>query len=111
MPGIVTLTLIVVVVALFLVFAAESQRAQGLPPSGSRRRSEPRSFTAPDTAAEPDLSDADLGILAEHVRGLRQAVARGLIGRDEAIASIVRQADGRIREQVAEQLLDRPDAH
>jgi hypothetical protein len=37
---------------------------------------------------------------------LRRAVESGLIGRDEAVASIVRQTGGRLGDDAAERMLD-----
>lgn len=56
------------------------------------------------------LPQIDEEALAEHVAKLRSAVNAGLVTEEEAVASIVRHADGALSEDAARQLLADRDA-
>lgn len=103
MPGIILFTLVVAIVVIVLLYVHDARRAH------EQRDGRPvvRQAPAPAPRESGDtLGATDLEALADHVRELRRAVDNGLIGREEAIASVIRQAEGRISERAAEQLLD-----
>lgn len=106
MPSIVLFTVAVVAALVVLVLLRDARDAR------RPRTSEPAPpATAPGQAVPfvPSAPSVDVEALAAHVRELRRAVDQGLIGRDEAIDSIVRQADGSVGEGAAERLLDGAD--
>lgn len=105
MPGIILFTLVVAVVVIAILYLHDTRRAREArddPPAAPPPTPPP---AAPAESGEL-LGSEDIEALASHVRELRRAVDEGLIGREEAVASIVRHADGRVGEGAAEQLLD-----
>lgn len=113
MPAILTLTVIVVlvlVVALFIRDAKQAQQRHAGAGDDAEQASDVVSHheapSLPEAPPMPDTPPVDTEGLAEHVRGLRHAVDKGLIGRDEAVGSIVRQAGGGIGDDAAAKLLD-----
>ena len=115
MPAILTLTLIVVLVLVVVLFVRDAKQAQQRH-AGTQQESGASDVVShheapalPDTPAALDASAIDREGLAEHVRGLRDAVDAGLIGREEAVDSIIRQSGGGIGTEAAAQLLDVAD--
>lgn len=103
MPAIILFTLAVAVIVIIMLYVHDTRR----PRAKRDERAVTREPPAPPSGNNGDLlASEDLESLASHVRELRRAVDNGLIGREEAIASIVRQADGRVGERAAGQLLD-----
>jgi predicted lipid-binding transport protein (Tim44 family) len=94
-----TLLLLATVVLLAKSYYDAQQRQQTIPtpkpPRAGRYRPRPRRQQQP----------IDEEKLAEHVKALREAVGEGLISRQEAAASIVRQTEGQLSEEAALQLL------
>jgi hypothetical protein len=107
MPAVVLL-IVVVAVVLFLaksVYDAQQLREQtGEAPTRVERR--------PPKTPRPRRPRVvvDEQKLAEHVAKLRKAVKAGLVTREEAAASIIRQAEGQLSEEAALQLLNAKDA-
>jgi hypothetical protein len=110
MPGIVVLTIIVILLVIIWLFLHDS-RQKALDGTGSAQsRPSPARQPRPVKPQQVDsLEQVDVEALAGHVKELRRAVSEGLIGRDEAIASIVRHADGKVSDRLAAELLDRED--
>ena len=115
MPAILTLTVIVVLVLVVALFVRDAKQAQQRhagtqqEPGASDVVSHHEAPALPDTPAALDTSAIDSEGLAEHVRGLRDAVDAGLIGREEAVGSIIRQSGGGIGNEAAARLLDGDD--
>lgn len=107
MPGIIMFTMIVVIVVIVVLFLHDTRQHRQTPPSDPPPRRQPERVRPPQPPPErPKPEDVDVDGLAEHVRELRRAIDEGLIGREEAVASIVRQAEGKVGEGAAQQLLD-----
>jgi hypothetical protein len=108
MPAVVLL-IVVVAVVLFLaksVYDAQQLReGQGSPRVERLERRTPR--TPRPRRARVVIDEQKL---ADHVAKLRKAVKAGLVTREEAAASIIRQADGQLSEEAALQLLNAKDA-
>jgi hypothetical protein len=106
MPAVVLL-IVVVAVVLFLaksVYDAQQLREQ----TGETPRVERRPPKTPRVRRPRVVVDEQK--LAEHVAKLRKAVKAGLVTREEAAASIIRQAEGQLSEEAALQLLNAKDA-
>ena len=113
MPAILTLTLIVVVVLIIALFIRDAKQAQqrhaGTADSGTdvvSHHDPPTPPRPPQRPEPPQPPPVNAEEIADHVRGLRQAVDDGLIGHEEAVESIMRQAQGGIGEEAAAKLLD-----
>ncbi len=115
MPAILTLTVIVVLVLVVALFLRDAKQAQQRH-AGTQQESGASDVVShheapalPDAPPALDTPAIDSEELAEHVRGLRDAVDAGLIGREEAVDSIIRQSGGSIGTEAAAQLLDGAD--
>lgn len=115
MPTILTVTVIIVLVLVVATFLRDAKQAQQrhadhTEDPGSRgdvvsHHETPRPPDPEPPAATAEAAPVDTAELAKHVRGLRRAVDEGLIGHDEAVGSIVRQAGGGIGAEAAARLL------
>lgn len=113
MPAILTLTVVVVLVLIVALFIRDAKQAQqrhagttDAPRADADVVSHHDAPKLPEAPPPPGPFPIDTEELAEHVRGLRDAVDSGLIGRDEAVGSIIRQAGGGIGPEAAAKLLD-----
>lgn len=104
MAAIVTLVLILVIIAVAVVFVRDAKRVQAQRGQDGARPVEPSTPAPPPEP--PPAPPVDAEAVLEHARELRRAVDDGLVAREEAVASIVRQAGGGIDEETAARLLD-----
>lgn len=115
MTAIFFLTMVIIVVAVVALFVHDAKKAKQGGASGSSGAVQEMPTpdlpapapSRPQGVAPPPVDTEEL---AGHVAELKTAVDNDLIGREEAIASIVRQSGGNIGEDSAARLLDDADA-
>jgi hypothetical protein len=100
-----TALLVILLLATVLLLAKSYYEAQQRQQAGSVGPARPASPGRYRPRPRRQSKSLDERQLAEHVKALREAVAGGLISREEAAASIVRQTDGQLSEEAALQLL------
>lgn len=120
------LTLVLVIVLLVALFVYDARRARDAaeeegssadaaspapptPPTPTTPPTPPPGSPAREPAPAPSRPAVDAEQLAQHVRELRRAVDAELVGHDEAVDSILRQAGGRLSREAATRLLDGED--
>ena len=117
----VVVLLIVVAVIVFLLYKSEQDARQQHEQGGARPSEGATAFPALPKTPSPRAKQArpskrrakpkvDEEALAAHVVKLRDAISKGLIDIDEAVASVMRQTDGALGHDAARKLLEQEDA-